>query len=183
MKMSIEHPNEIWLGFIILENQKMEEPEFSFKMVERKDICEISNYKYMITIDGNVSPWARGPLILYSDSVPIVVETESTPLYQKFWTPWIHYVPVKNDLSDLIEIINWLRDNDDKAKEIALNGKSLFKKLYNMPKMLEDTASVYAKYSSLMKYVPEKPDKTLLYKPQILPLTGVDYYYIKGNEK
>ena len=79
--MSIERPEDIWLGFIILENQKLEEPEFASKMVKRKDLCEVQNYKYQITIDGNASPWARGPQILYSESVPIVVESKSTPLY------------------------------------------------------------------------------------------------------
>ncbi len=31
--------------------------------------------------------------------------------------PYIHYVPVKSDLSDLIEKIQWCRDNDEKCKE------------------------------------------------------------------
>ncbi len=33
--------------------------------------------------------------------------------------PYIHYVPVKSDLSDLIEKIQWCRDNDEKCKEIS----------------------------------------------------------------
>jgi hypothetical protein len=80
------------------------------------------NYKYVISIDGWVSSWLRGPMILLSGSVPIIVETEYTPLYFEAWIPWIHYVPVKNDLSDLITQIKWLIKNDDKAKEIAENG-------------------------------------------------------------
>ena len=38
-----------------------------------KSICEDLNYKYIITIDGWTSPWFRGPMILKSNSVPIVV--------------------------------------------------------------------------------------------------------------
>ena len=101
----------------------------------------------MITIDGNVSSWARGPNILYSDSVPIVVESSNTPLYQKHWIPWVHFVPVKSDLSDLISVIHWLQTNDSIAQKIASNGRSLYKKLYNMPNMIEDAASIYVKYS------------------------------------
>ena len=66
----------------------------------------------MITIDGNVSSWGRGPNILGSDSVPIVVESRGTPLYQRSWIPWVHFVPVKNDMSDLMEKIYWLKEND-----------------------------------------------------------------------
>ena len=85
------------------------------------------DYKYTITLDGNFSPWARGPSMLYSKSVPLVVESEGTPLYQRSWEPYVHYIPVKLDLSDLIEKIEWLKKNDDKAKEIAHNGSKLWK--------------------------------------------------------
>lgn len=33
-----------------------------------------------------------------------------------------HYVPIKNDLSDLLEKVEWLKANDDKAYEIAQAG-------------------------------------------------------------
>ena len=47
----------------------------------KRDICEASEFKYMITLDGYASPFARGPQILYSESVPIVVESFHQPLY------------------------------------------------------------------------------------------------------
>ena len=37
--------------------------------------------------------------------------------------PWVHYVPVKADLSDLIEKIRWAKNNDDKAKKIVNNAQ------------------------------------------------------------
>lgn len=37
-------------------------------------------------------------------------------------TPWVHYVPVKRDLSDLIEKVEWAKANDEMAKTIAKNG-------------------------------------------------------------
>jgi hypothetical protein len=40
----------------------------------------------------------------------------------------VHYVPVKDDLSDLIEQIEWLRHNDDKAIEIKKNGQAFLRK-------------------------------------------------------
>ena len=40
-------------------------------------------------------------------------KTSSETLLQ----PWVHYIPVKADLSDLVERIHWARDNDDKAKK------------------------------------------------------------------
>ena len=37
-------------------------------------------------------------------------------------TPWVHYIPVKEDMSDAEELINFARENDDVAQAIAKNG-------------------------------------------------------------
>lgn len=39
--------------------------------------------------------------------------------------PNIHYIPMKQDISDLKEKIEWARANDDKAQEIAKNAGAL----------------------------------------------------------
>jgi hypothetical protein len=90
------------------------------------------NNKYEIVIDGNASAWLRPLLFLYGKVVPIVIESRFEPLYIRNWVPWIHYVPVKNDQSDLVEKIDWLKANDDKAKIIAQNGRPLYKRLYTL---------------------------------------------------
>ena len=36
---------------------------------------------------------------------------------------WNHYIPVKSDMSDLIEKIEWCKDHDKDCKAIAENGK------------------------------------------------------------
>jgi hypothetical protein len=33
--------------------------------------------------------------------------------------PWVHYIPIKDDLSDLEEKVQWMQDNDEKAQIIA----------------------------------------------------------------
>ena len=66
---------------------------------------------------------------------------------------------MKTDLSDLLDTIAWLRANDDKAKKIASNGLSLFKKLYNVPNMIDDAALIYAKIADLMRYEVKIPSK------------------------
>jgi len=56
-----------------------------------------------------------------------------------------------------------LKNNDAKAKEIAQNGRSLYKDLYNMPKMVSDAVAIYTQIASLMRYTPEEPDKKHLF--------------------
>jgi hypothetical protein len=93
-----------------LDKVKLEDVPERFKgLLYTEELCTKMEYKYMITIDGNISPWGRGPNILYADVVPLVVESEFSPLHQKSWIPMVHYVPVKHDLSDLLDKIEWLR--------------------------------------------------------------------------
>ena len=121
-------------------------------------LCEDLDYKYAIAIDGNIAGWQRGPLLLLSNMVPLIVESKYKPLYLDSWIPWVHYVPIKNDLSDLIETINWLIDHDDAAYQIAQNGKALYHKLYNPQKMIDDSVLVFKKYAELTKYEPDVPN-------------------------
>jgi hypothetical protein len=78
------------------------EDSYKFGDDNYKLLCEDLDYKYLIAIDGWASGWFRGPSILQSNSVPIVVESSFTPLLFNEWIPYVHYVPVKKDLSNLI---------------------------------------------------------------------------------
>jgi hypothetical protein len=71
-------------------------------------MSRIQHYKYIIAIDGNVSDWFRPMLSLFSDAVPIVIQSEYAPIYLESWVPWVHYVPVTTDQSDLLNNIEWL---------------------------------------------------------------------------
>lgn len=122
-----------------------------------KYLCDHLNHKYLLSIDGWSSDSWRAPMILKSGSVPVIVKSSHTPLYFDAWVPWTHYVPVRADLSDLLENLMWLHNNDSKAKIIAENGKELFDALYTDQNMLEDAGSVFKRYAELMKYDLEPP--------------------------
>ena len=44
--------------------------------------------------------------------------------YYERLTPWQHYVPVRADMSDLIEKIGWCRSHDGECAEIAGAGQA-----------------------------------------------------------
>jgi len=68
----------------------------------------------MINMDGTVAAY-RFPNLLAGNSV--VFKQES--IYYEFFygqlEPFVHYVPVERDLSDLVEKINWAQENDEKV--------------------------------------------------------------------
>lgn len=46
------------------------------------------------------------------------METDIEEWFYKDLIPYKHYVPIKKDFSNLLEQIEWLKANDDKAFEI-----------------------------------------------------------------
>lgn len=78
-------------------------------------------YKYLLIIDGNGISSSHS-WIFASGAVPIMI-TNNEFWFKKYLVPFENYVPIEYDLSDLIEKIEWLRSNGDKAKQIAYNAR------------------------------------------------------------
>jgi hypothetical protein len=78
-------------------------------------------YKYLISTDGVGAGWKRLPTILASGSV-LLMQHRWTQFFYPGLKPWVHYVPVDDDLSDLIERYRWLTAHPSDAQAIAGNG-------------------------------------------------------------
>jgi hypothetical protein len=96
-----------------------------FGLVPYLKLEEQCNYKYIIHIDGHVSAF-RLSSELNMGSVILLVESEWKLWYSDLLKPFIHYVPVSKDLSDIYDKIRWCKNNDEKCKEIALNAKNFY---------------------------------------------------------
>ena len=84
-----------------------------------------SHYKYIINIEGHSRAF-RLSLEMNMMSVILLVDCEYDLWFTSKLEEYKHYVPVKRDLSDLIEKIEWCRKNDRKCKEIAMNAKTFY---------------------------------------------------------
>lgn len=76
-----------------------------------------------MAIDGTVSPY-RMPFLLAGGSLVFKPESKYFEHFYEDLKPYVHYIPVEEDLSDLVDKIKWAQENDDEAKEIAKNGQS-----------------------------------------------------------
>lgn len=75
-------------------------------------------YKYQLNIDGTVAAYRFGYLLAGN---ALVFKQDST-FYEYFYKklkPMHHYVPINRDLSNLVEKIQWAKENDDIARKIA----------------------------------------------------------------
>lgn len=88
---------------------------------------KIFEFKYQIDVDGNSNAWSSLFIKLLSGGV--VLKIESPERFKQWYynklEPWINYVPIKADLSDLIEKIEYLQLHDEHAKQIAKQGRNL----------------------------------------------------------
>lgn len=79
-------------------------------------------YKYQLNIDGSVAAY-RFPYLLAGDSVVLKQKSEYYEFFYNDLVPGEHYVPVKSDLSDLVEKIMWAKEHDEEALKIAKSAR------------------------------------------------------------
>ncbi len=87
-------------------------------------ITNINTYKFHIDIDGNSNAWSGLFQKLLSGGLVFKVESEFgfRQWYYDRLIPWQHYIPIKKDLSDFLEKVDWAFSNDHQSQEIALAG-------------------------------------------------------------
>jgi hypothetical protein len=105
--------------------QLIEPNKLSFGLVSGLTPEEQSKYKYILNIDGHVTAF-RLSLELSIGSVVLLTESKYRIWYMRYLKAGVHYIPVKNDLSDLFEKIRWCRDNDKECEKIAKNAKMFY---------------------------------------------------------
>ena len=93
-------------------------------------------YKYLISMDGNTAAWKRVPWIMYSNSVLVKQETIATQWFYPAMKPYVHYVPVNENLTDLFSQIEWMKSHDTELQKISQNAHN-FVKNNLMPEHIE----------------------------------------------
>lgn len=87
--------------------------------------------KYAVDIDGFSNAWCNFMQRLKLGCCVLKVDSQFG-FYQWYYhkiAPWEHFVPIKADLSDLAEQIDWVKSNPAKAKAIAAQGQAFAKTL------------------------------------------------------
>lgn len=93
-------------------------------------------YRYLIDVGGSGYS-GRTKFLMFSGRPLLFVERRYIEYFQDDLKPWVHYIPVREDLSDLLDRLGWMRDNDSKALEIARNARDFAVENFTMDKVLE----------------------------------------------
>jgi hypothetical protein len=103
---------------------------------------QIQQYKVIISIEGNdVASGLKWSLL--SESVVVMPPpTRTSWAMEELLEPWIHYVPMNPDGSNVEERIKWVGENDEAAHRIAERGRLFIYDLLYHPDASRDEQKV-----------------------------------------
>mgnify|MGYP003999536723 CR=1 FL=1 len=105
--------------------QTIEIDKVGVQLVPKLTPSEQSKFKYIINVDGHVSAF-RLSLEMNMGACLLLVDSPYRMWFRKSIVPYVHYVPVKADMSDLISQIKWCKSHDDECKQIADNARKFY---------------------------------------------------------
>ena len=117
----------------------------------KAEIKTFLQYKYIISIEGNdVSSGLKWNLL--SNSIVFMPKPTMVSWFMEdHLLPFVHYIPIKNDWSDLEKMVDWCENNQNKCKIINYNAKKYVNKFlkefdsgYHL-KIINDIIKIYKK--------------------------------------
>ena len=114
---------------------------------------EMLKYKYQVSIPGNDKDSSLNWKLASNSVVLMAKPTIESWLMEGLLQPYIHYVPLKDDYSDLEEIINWCKNNDNKCQEIVKNANAFMKQFENMEVETQLFRMIKTHYIKTFKFI------------------------------
>ncbi|XP_034533891.1 protein O-glucosyltransferase 1 [Notolabrus celidotus] len=124
------------------------------KEIPLVDHCK---YKYLFNFRGVAASFRLKHLFLCG-SLVFHVGDEWQEFFYPQLKPWVHYVPIKQDLSDLRELLQFVKENDAIAKEIATRGMEFILNHLQMQDISCYWERLLSEFGSLLTYQPTRKD-------------------------
>lgn len=109
------------------------------------------NYKYILIVEGNDMA-TNLPWVFLSNSLPIMpspwVETWKL---ESFIKPYVHFIPVADNFSDLDNVVDWCENNADTCKRIADQSKIFGLQFFDTVREKRISSQVLKLYSECMR--------------------------------
>ncbi|KAJ7636348.1 glycosyl transferase family 90-domain-containing protein [Roridomyces roridus] len=129
------------------------EQEFDIGEQHKRPREAVFGYKYVLDLDGNTFS-GRYLGLLKSGSL-VFKSTAFTEYFSDWLKPYEHYIPVKVDLSDLVERVQWAIDNDVEARRIQQQGKRFAEEVITDQQNDCYFAAVLLEWARLLRMVEE----------------------------
>jgi len=129
----------------------------NLKLVAKLSPEQQSNYKYLINVDGHVSAFRLSLELSMGCCILLVDSSHKWKMwFSDLLEPYVHYVPVKSDLSDLLSQFQWCLKNDEKCKKIAQNSLNFYNKYLTKKGVLDNLQCTLVRLKELTGLKPQK---------------------------
>jgi hypothetical protein len=104
------------------------------------------NYKFIISVEGNdVASGLKWQLL--SNSIVLMRKPTIESWLMEFrLRPYVHYVPLKDDFSDIEEQINWCNNNYERCLDIINRSKTYMEQFLNLKKEEKIRKKIFIRY-------------------------------------
>jgi Glycosyl transferase family 90 len=109
-------------------------------------MVEFQNYRAIIDVDGHSWSSRFGKLLCYS-SVILKVEPEDVDYFHPELQPWVHYIPVQSNLSNLYEMVEIAVSDDPSIAKIIQNANLWCLEHLNRSNLIQDMAHIWDRYA------------------------------------
>lgn len=116
---------------------------------ETIDRMEMIRYKYILDIDGNSNTWDATAWKLNSGSVIFKTDSNWVQWFYEYYKPWVHYIPINDDFSNLQEMYQWTERHPEECKQMIQECKKLFKHVYNYKNVIQSTQKTLNKLKEI----------------------------------
>lgn len=89
-----------------------------------------SQYRLIADVDGFARTWDAWAWKMMSGSTVLAVESPWVSFFSEQFLPWLHYIPVANDCSDLAAKLRWCENNDEACEAIARRARTRAQAVY-----------------------------------------------------
>ncbi|XP_037335079.2 protein O-glucosyltransferase 1 [Pungitius pungitius] len=133
------------------------------KEIPLVDHCK---YKYLFNFRGVAASFRLKHLFLCG-SLVFHVGDEWQEFFYPQLQPWVHYIPVKQDLSDVRELLQFVQENDAVALEIATRGKEFIVDHLRMQDVSCYWERLLTEFGHLLAYKPRRREnyKQIVHRP------------------
>ena len=106
---------------------------------QQASVDEMLKYRYLLSVEGNDVPTGL-KWMLYSNSVVLMSPpTMSSWAMEDLLLPFVHYIPLADDYSNLFEMVQWAEEHQDACQVISKRATDFIDKLWLSEQARVDT--------------------------------------------
>jgi Glycosyl transferase family 90 len=147
--MSLQRPDLIDAKFVGTTQRWPQLINNTNLMGQRIDVRDMQHYRAIIDVDGN--SWSgRFGMLLCLSTVVLKIQPSHVDYFYPELQPWLHYIPVKADLSDLIEQIEFSTStrNAKIVQRVIYNANQWCRNHMAMQHLINDMKNIFDIYAS-----------------------------------